>query len=117
MKIFTAAFATALAIGSALFAQSSTDLLNVKFPAPVVVNGVTLPAGETSIRVIDNNGSMMLNVRSESGEQSVVLVNRGESNENRGSEAKVVFDEKEGVYYLNRVLLPDHTSLQVLDPQ
>jgi hypothetical protein len=115
MKIFTAALATALAIGSALFAQPSNDLLNVKFPAPVVVNGVTLPAGDTSIQVLHNNGSMMLVVRSESGERSTVLVNRGETNEDQGNEAKVVFDEKDGVYHLNRVLLPNHTSLQVLE--
>lgn len=115
MKIFTAAFATALALGSALFGQMSNDLLNVKFPAPVVVNGVTLPAGETSIQVLHNSGGLMLTVRSESGEHSTVLVNRGESNENQGNEAKVVFDEKDGVYHLNRVLLPNHTSLQVLE--
>jgi hypothetical protein len=115
MKIFTAAFATALALGSALFAQSN-DLVNVKFPAPVVVNGVTLPAGETSIQVIHNNGGVMLTVRAESGEHSTVLVSRSESNED-SNDAKVVFDEKDGIYHLNRVLLPKHTSLQVLDQQ
>ena len=89
---------------------------NVKFPAPVVVNGVTLPAGDTSIQVIHNNGGLMLTIRAESGEHSTVLVTRSESNED-GSEAKVVFDEKDGIYHLNRVVLPNHTSLQVLDQQ
>jgi len=115
MKIFTAAFATALALGSALFAQISSDLINVRFPAPVVVNGVTLPAGEASIQVIHNNGGLMLAVRSESGEHSTVLVNRGQTNENQNDETKVVFDEKDGIYHLNRILLPNHTSLQVLE--
>jgi hypothetical protein len=115
MKIFTAALATALALGSPLFAQISNYLLNVKFPAPVVVNGVTLPAGDTSIQVLHNNGGLMLVVRSESGEHSTVLVNRGENNEDQGNEAKVVFDEKDGIYHLNRILLPNRTSLQVLE--
>jgi hypothetical protein len=114
MKIFTAAFATALALGSALFAQSN-DLVNVKFPAPVVVNGVTLPAGDASIQVIHNNGGVMLTVRAESGEHSTVLVSRSETNENTSDDAKVVFDEKDGIYHLNRVVLPNHTSLQILD--
>jgi len=114
MNIFTAAFATALALGSALFAQSN-DLVNVKFPAPVVVNGVTLPAGDASIQVIHNNGGVMLTVRAESGEHSTVLVSRSETNENTSDDAKVVFDEKDGIYHLNRVVLPNHTSLQILD--
>ena len=44
MKLFTVILSAALAVG-ALCAQTS-DRLNVRFPGPVVVNGVTLPAGE-----------------------------------------------------------------------
>ena len=117
MKMITAVFAAALAMGSALYAQISSDLVNVNFPAPVVVNGVKLPAGETSIQVVHTNSGMMLAVRSDSGEHALVLVNRSESADNEGDKAKVVFDEKDGVYHLNRLILPDRTTLQVLDQQ
>ena len=116
MKISHIVLGAVLAIGSALYAQNPSELINVRFPGPVVVNGVTLPAGDASIQVVHNAGTYMLTVRAESGAHSTVLVARSE-NENTTDDASVVFDQKDGAYRLNRVLLPDHTVLQVLDAQ
>ena len=117
MKIFTAALATALTIGSALYAQNLIDRVNVTLPNPVVVNGVTIPAGSASIQVMRNAGSTLLTVRSETGIHSTVLVTRFDLQDTDKNETSVILDEKNGTYSLNRVLLPDHTALQVLDLQ
>ena len=115
MKFFTAILGAALAIGSTLYAQIQSDLINVNFANPVVVNGVTIPAGETSIQVVRNNGTVMLTVRSESGPHSMVLVSRSESMDNDVHDARVILEQKDGAFRLNRVLLADHTILQVQD--
>ena len=117
MKLLTIAFGAALAIASTLSAQNFTDRINVNFPNPIVVNGVTLPAGDTTIQVIHNTGTVMLIIRSESGEHSTVLVNRLNNIESDNHSASVILDQKDGAYRLNRVVLPDHSALQVLDAQ
>ena len=116
MKLFTVILGAALVIGSALSAQTFNDRIAVNFPGPVVVNGVTLPAGDATIQVVHNTGTIMLTVRSQSGEHAMVLVSRVDSTENENA-AKVILDQKDGAYRLNRVLLPDHTALQILDAQ
>lgn len=117
MKLFTILFGAALAIASTLSAQNFNDRISVNFPNPVVVNGVTLPAGDATIQVVRNTGSVMLAVRSESGEHAMVLVSRVNTVESENHNTSVILDQKDGAYRLNRVLLPDHTSLQVLDAQ
>ena len=117
MKIVTAVLGAALAISSALYAQTFNDRITVRLPAPVVVNGVTIPAGDASIQIVRNTGTVMLTVRSESGVHSTVLVSRTDAPELTVNEASVILTQKDGSYYLNRVLLPDGTALQVLDAQ
>jgi hypothetical protein len=115
VKLFKIAFAAALALGS-LSAQNFAERIAVNFPAPVVVNGVTLPAGDATIQVVHNTATVMLMVRAHSGETSAVLVSRIGS-EGTANKASVILDQKDGAYRLNRVILPDNTALQVLDPQ
>jgi hypothetical protein len=117
MKLFTFVFAAALAFSGAISAQNLTDRINVNFPNPVMVNGVTLPAGEAYIQVVRNASTVMLTVRSESGEHATVLVSRVNTADSENHDTKVILDQKDGLYRLNRVLLPDHTALQVLDAQ
>jgi hypothetical protein len=117
MKLFTIVFGAALAISSALSAQNFNDRINVNFPNPVAVNGVTLPAGHATIQVVHNAGTLMLIVRSESGEHSAALASRVNSIDAGNRDASVILDQKDGAYRLNRVLLPDNTALQVLDAQ
>jgi hypothetical protein len=114
MKLFTLILSTAVAAG-ALFAQTM-DRISVRFPSPVVVSGVTLPAGDATIQIMHNTGTVFLAVRSESGETSTVLVSRAQSDESTTG-PRVVFDQKDGTLQLNRIVLPDHTSLRVLDAQ
>ena len=115
MKLYTAILGAALAVTAVLQAQSFDDRINVRMPAPVVVNGVTIPAGDASIQILHNTGTMMLTVRAESGEHATVLVTRVDAGENLSGAAKVVLDQKDGTYYFNRIILPDNTALQVLD--
>ena len=117
MKLLTFVFGAALAFSSALSAQNLTDRITVNFPNPVLVNGVTLPAGEASIQVVRNASTVMLTVRSESGEHAMVLVSRVNTADNENHDTKVILGQKDGLYRLNRVMLPDHTALQVLDAQ
>jgi|SRR5690242_15472247 len=116
MKLFTMIFGAALAMGSTLFAQNFSDRMTVKLPSPVVVNGVTIPAGEASIQVIRNAGSMLLAVRSDSGVTACVMASRAVSEENV-NEPRLVLDQKDGVYRLNRIVMPDNSALQVSDLQ
>ena len=117
MKLFTIVFGAALALAGALSAQTFNDRINVNFPGPVVVSGVTLPAGQATIQVVHNAGTMMLIVRSESGEHSTAMVSRINSFDTGTRDASVILDQKDGAYRLNRVLLPDHSTLQVLEAQ
>ena len=113
MKIFTTLCGVALAICGALNAQSP-DRISVRFPAPVMINGATLPAGDATIQVIHGAGNMILSVHSESGENASVLVNRLTDTASE-DQPRVILDHTGNVYRLNRVLLTDHTALQVLD--
>jgi len=115
MKLVTMILGAALAIGGALFAQT-LDRITVKLPAPVVVNGVTIPAGAASIQIIRNSGSVMLNIHSESGANVLALASRAEDEEST-AEPRVVLSQKDGVYHLNRISLPDNTALDLLDAQ
>jgi hypothetical protein len=117
MKLFTIVFGAALAIASTLSAQNFNDRISVNFPGPVVVNGVTLPAGEATIDVMHTAGGVMLTIRSESGEHSTVLVSRINTFDKDNHGTRVILDQKDGAYRLNRVMFSDNTALQVLDAQ
>jgi hypothetical protein len=114
MKLITTILAAALAIAGSLSAQS-IDRINVKFPSPVIVNGATIPAGDATIQVIHGTGTVMLAIRSESGPSATVLVDREEDEADR-SEPQVILDHKGNDYLFNRLVLPDHTAYQVLNP-
>ena len=115
MKIFTTLCGVALAICGAIYAQSP-DRMTVKFATPVVINGATLPAGETTIQVLHNSGTVSLSFHSDSGENATVLVNRLTDTASE-DQPRVILDHVGTTYRLNRILLTDHTALQVLDPQ
>jgi len=115
MKIFTTLCGVALLICGALTAQSP-DRMTVKFSTPVMINGATLPAGETTIDVVHSAGNLMLSFHSDSGENASVLVNRLTDTASE-DQPRVILDRTGNTYRLNRILLTDHTALQVLDAQ
>ncbi|MBS1857183.1 MAG: hypothetical protein JST11_17570 [Acidobacteria bacterium] len=117
MKLRNVLLCAALAIGSTLYAQIPVDRVDAYFPAPVEVNGVTLPAGNVSIQMVRNNGTMFLTLRSASGEHVNALVNRFEDVSSDVSEVKVILDQKDGVYHLEKISLPNHITLNVLHAQ
>ncbi len=117
MKLRNVLLCAALAIGSTLYAQIPADQIQASLPAPVEVNGVTLPAGNVSIHIMHNNGTMFLTLRSDSGEHVTALVNRFEDLSSDVSEAKVILGEKDGAYHLEKLVLPNHITLAVLHAQ
>ena len=58
----------------------------------------------------------MLNFHSDSGENASVLVNRLSDTASE-DQPRVILDHTGDTYRFNRVLLTDHTALQVLDAQ
>jgi hypothetical protein len=115
MKIFTTLCGVALLIGGAIYGQSP-DRMTVKFPAPVMINGATLPAGDATIQVLHTSGNLILSFHSDSGETANVLVNRLTDTASE-DQPRVILDHTGNTYRLNRILLTDHTALQVLDAQ
>lgn len=112
MKTLTILCGAAIALCGALQAQS-TDRITFKLPTAVVINGTTIPAGNAAIDVLHGAGTVILNVRSDAGPHASVLVNRFEDPVDE-SEPKLILDRKGDTYRLDRILLPDHTTLQVL---
>ena len=76
MKIFTTFCCAALAIGGALYAQSSPDHMTVHFDQPVMVGETKLPAGDCDIRVMRGaSDTTILLLRSENGRTIAALAN------------------------------------------
>ena len=115
MKLVTTICAAALAICGALHAQSP-DRIKVRFPTAVVINGATLPAGDTTIQVNHSGGTVILSFHSDSGANASVLVNRLIDTADE-DQPRVILDHKGNEYRLNRIMLTDHTALQVLDAE
>jgi hypothetical protein len=114
MKLFKILCGAALTISGALYAQSLNDRITVNLPNPVVVNGVNMPAGPTTIDVLRSSGGLILAVRSESGPTATLLADRFDDTADE-SAPKIVLDRKGENYRIERILLPDHVGLQVLE--
>jgi hypothetical protein len=112
MKLFATLCSAALAICGALNAQSYADRITLNFPAPVTVNGVTIPAGPATIELLSTSGNPILAVRSDAGATATMLANRYEITADE-DEPKVILDRKGETYHIDRILLPDHVAFQV----
>src|SRR4051794_13370447 len=115
MKLFATVLAAAITVCGALSAQTN-ELMTVNFATPIVVNGVTLPAGKATIQVLHTSGTMMLAIHSDKGGNANVLVYRIDDDTNQ-NEPSVVLDHKGNEFRLNRVVMTDHSALQVLDAE
>ena len=115
MKILTTICGAALLFCGAIYAQNS-DRINVRFANPVVVGETTMPAGECEIDVMRSaSDSIILVVRSQAGPYASVLANRFTDADSASADhATVVLDHRGDTYKLNRVVLPDHTSYQLV---
>jgi len=122
MKIMMTICAAAIAICGTLSAQSATsvDQVKVHFSTPVEVGSATIAAGDCSIQVLrSSSDSVVLALRPESGRTVSVLVNRvsepaGEMDTN-GS-PQVILSRHGNDYRFERILMPDHSGFEVLNP-
>ncbi len=118
MKTFAMICAVVCLIGGTAFAQSVTDTVKVQIDRPVVVNGTVLPAGNFTIQILSaaGGGSAALLVRSESGREAGVLVNRLFSEDPGHAAPNVTFTRRGADYVLDEVWLSNDIGYQVLQP-
>jgi hypothetical protein len=77
MKIFTTFCCAALALCSAIYAQSPSDLIAVHFNTPVMVGKTKLPAGDCDIQVMHGNSNgIILVFRSRGGSTTAAVASR-----------------------------------------
>jgi len=111
-------------IGAALsgvcgaFAANTNDLVKFHSTTPILIAGTELPAGDDTIQVLDGtDGNAVLLVRSESGQQVMVLTNRlNGTGIHAACAAQVTLQRRGNVYRLDRIWLDDRTGFQVLQP-
>ena len=77
MKVFTTFCCAALALCSAIYAQSPNDHITVHFDTPVIVGETKLPAGDCDIQVMRGSSySIILVIRSQAGPYTAAVASR-----------------------------------------
>ena len=117
MKIFTTLCCAALALGSAIYAQSPVDHMMVHFNTPVIVGDTKLPAGDCDIQVMRGSSDSIILVLRAPGARSIAAVvsHLSEGNTDAEGSASVVFDRRGNDLHLYRILFADHTGYQLND--
>jgi len=115
MKIFTTFCCAALAIGGALYAQSSPDHMTVHFDQPVMVGETKLPAGDCDIRVMRGaSDTTILLLRSENGRTIAALANHTyDDDATPNDNASIILNRRGNDLQLSRVLFSDHSGYQL----
>uniref|UniRef100_Q01SU3 Uncharacterized protein n=1 Tax=Solibacter usitatus (strain Ellin6076) TaxID=234267 RepID=Q01SU3_SOLUE len=115
MKIFTTFCCAALALGSALYAQSNADHMTVHFNQPVMVGETKLPAGDCDIRVLRGaSDTTILVLRSENGRSVAALASHmSEEDSTSKDNASIVLSRHGDDLQLSKVLFSDHTGYQL----
>ncbi len=118
MKLFTTFCCAALALCSAIYAQSPVDHMTVHFNSPVLVGEKEIPAGNCDIQVMHSSSDNILILRSQAGPSALAVVSRlSESTTNAKESTGVVLNRRGNDLYLYRVLLDNHTSYQVISAE
>lgn len=103
----------AVLIAAAGLNAASAELLRVKLPAPVLVNGVQLPSGDCTVQELSNGGdNIVLLVRSSAGMQVNVLVDRITATND--GKSGVVLSRRDEQYKLDEVWLNPLEGFRVL---
>jgi hypothetical protein len=115
MKIYTTLCCAALAVCSAIYAQSPVDHMTVHFSTPVIVGETKLPAGDCDIQVLrGSSDSIILVLRSQAGPYtSVVASHLSEADTDGEGSTSVVLNRRGNDLHVYRILLPDHTGYQL----
>ena len=116
MRNVTTICAVLLGICGAASARNPTDMMKFHCSTAIMVAGTELPAGDNTIQVLDGTGgNTVLLVRSASGPQALVLVNRLNGTAPHGNEAvTVTLQRRDNVYTLDQIWLSDRTGFEVL---
>jgi hypothetical protein len=115
MKTFTAFCCAALALGSAVYAQSPNDHITVHFNTPVIAGETTLPAGDCDIQVMRGaSEGVILVIRSQAGPYTAVSAIRlAEGSTDAEGSGIVVLNRRGGDLHLYRILFPNRTGYQL----
>ena len=115
MKIFTTFCCAALALCSAIYAQSPADRITVHFNTPVIVGETKLPAGDCDIQIMHGSSdSIILVLRSQGGPSTLAVVSRlSEGNTDADGGTSVVLSRRGNDLQLYRILLNDNTGYQL----
>jgi hypothetical protein len=115
MKIVTTFCCAALALCSAIYAQSNTDHITVHFNTPVIVGEAKLPAGDCDIQVMrGSSDSIILVLRSQAGPSTLAVVSRlSEGATDAEAGTSVVLNRRGNDFHVYRILLADHTGFQL----
>jgi hypothetical protein len=119
MKIFTRFCCAALALCSAIYAQSPADHMTVHFNTPVLVGENKIPAGDCDIQVMHGSSdSIILVLRSQAGPSALAVVSRlSESTTDARESTGVVLNRRGNDLQLYRVLLDNHTGYQLISAE
>src|ERR1039457_770277 len=115
MKIFTTLCCAALALGSAIYAQSPVDHVMVHFNTPVIVGEAKLPAGDCDIQVMrGSSDSIILVLRSQAGPYTAAVASRvSEGDTDAEGGTSVVLNRHGNDLHVYRIVFTDHTGYQL----
>lgn len=115
MKLFTTFCCAALALCSAIYAQSPTDHITVHFNTPVIAGETKLPAGDCDIQVMrGSSDSIILVLRSQAGPYTAAVATRvSEGNTDAEESTSVVLNRRGNDFHVYRILFSDHTGYQL----
>ena len=112
MKVLAMICAVVCALGRTGMAQSSGETVKVHLDHAIVVSGVEIPAGDCTLRLVEEGGNGLLTVRSEFGPQAAALVNPV-YDEGSHHAASVVLQHRGDTYFLDRIWLNGGEGVQV----
>ena len=118
MKLFTTFCCAALALCSAIYAQSPIDHMTVHFNTPVRVGEKEIPAGDCDIQVMHGSSDSILILRSQAGPSALAAVSRlSEGTTDAEGKTGVVLNRRGNDLQLYRVLLDNHTGYQLINAE
>jgi hypothetical protein len=103
----------AICIAALGLSAASLEPMKVTLATPLIVGGVEMPPGDCTIQALTNNSNnVVLTVRSKSGQQSNILVNRLAPA--TPSHSGIVMSFQGGRYVLDQIWLNEFEGFQVL---
>jgi hypothetical protein len=118
MKLFTTFCCAALALCSAIYAQSPADHMTVHFNTPVLVGEKMIPAGDCDIQVMHSSSDSIVILRSQAGPSALAVVSRlSEDTADAKESTSVVLNHRGNDLQLYRVLLDNHTRYQLTNAE